>query len=263
MAASPIARRINGERITVLSWGRAILMQIAHPLIAAGVAEHSGFRSHALGPVRRLHGTVRAMLALTFGDDAQADRAARGILAIHDRVAGRLPVPVGAYPAGTPYSAHDPDLLLWVHVTLMDSMLLFYERLVAPLDRVERDAYLADAADGVRRIGLPADRAPRDVETLASHLEQAMASGRLAVSPQARELADAILRPAFGFLAWPAVRAQAALTIGTLPPAIRGMYGFAWPAVQERRLATAVDILSRARRIAPDRIARFGAARQP
>ena len=133
MDVPPIVRRINGERLMVLGWGRAILMQLAHPLIAAGIGDHSDFRSGPVGTAQRLRRTVRAMLALTFGDEVHAARASRQILAIHDRVHGTLPTAVGPFPAGTRYSAHDPDLLLWVHSTLLDSMLLFYADLVAPL----------------------------------------------------------------------------------------------------------------------------------
>ena len=65
---STISWRINAERFVLLGWGRAILLQFAHPLVAAGVAEHSSFRESGAAAVRRLHLTVKAMLALAFGD---------------------------------------------------------------------------------------------------------------------------------------------------------------------------------------------------
>ena len=138
-AASPVARRINAERLMLLGWARAILLQLAHPLVAAGVADHSSFRDGPLASARRLHHTVRSMLALTFGDDAGRDLALDGIRTIHRRVNGTLRTAVGRFPQGTRYSAEDPDLVLWVHVTLLDSIPLVYERLIAPLTDAERD----------------------------------------------------------------------------------------------------------------------------
>jgi uncharacterized protein (DUF2236 family) len=254
-----IVRRVNGERLTVLGWGRAILMQLAHPLIAAGVAEHSHFRSTPLGAVTRLRRTVVAMLALTFGDDAEADRAVRGILAIHDRVHGRLPAAVGGFPAGTPYSAHDPNLLLWVHATLLDSSLHTYKTLVAPLRPEDGDAYVREAADAVGRLGLDPERAPRTVAEVQAYLAAMLASDRIAVSPLARQVADAVLSP---WLLFPANRIQRLLTIGALPPVIRGMYGYPWSSTRQRRLERVQRAIRLARATAPGFIARFAAARR-
>src|SRR5262245_15266928 len=128
--AFPVARKINREAVVLLGWGRAILLQLAHPLVAAGVGDYSGFRSGARGFVRRVRGTVGGMLDLTFGTADEAQRIIDRINSIHDRVNGRLPAAVGIFPAGTPYSARDPKLLLWVHATLIDSMTVAYETFV-------------------------------------------------------------------------------------------------------------------------------------
>src|SRR5690606_11371838 len=109
---------INAERLMLLAWARAILLQLAHPLIAAGVYEHSAFRSGPLTAAGRLYHTVKAMLALTFGDAAAQRTTIDNILSIHRRVRGTIPEAAGRFPAGTPYSAEDPDLVLWVHATL-------------------------------------------------------------------------------------------------------------------------------------------------
>src|SRR5689334_8440880 len=114
MTSDPIfsvARRVNAERLVVLGWSRAILLQLAHPLIAAGVYEHSTFRASPVAALSRLHHTVGAMLALTFRDEAERARALDGVRAIHARVNGTLKEPVGRFPAGTRYSAEDPELV--------------------------------------------------------------------------------------------------------------------------------------------------------
>ena len=86
-----ITWKINREMIVVAGWGRAILLQLAHPAVAAGVHHHSSFRGSLGSGVRRLQSTVGAMLALTFGDTEEMITAAAGINAIHDRVRGRVP----------------------------------------------------------------------------------------------------------------------------------------------------------------------------
>ena len=123
-----ISHRINAERIVLLGWGRAILLQLSHPLIAAAVYEHSGFRSTTWAAVTRLYHTVHAMLALTFGSEAEREKALDGIRQIHQRVHGALKTGTRRFPEGTLYSAEDPDLVLWVHATLLESVPMAYER---------------------------------------------------------------------------------------------------------------------------------------
>ena len=101
--ARGISWRVNAERLMLLAWARAILLQLAHPLIAAGVAEHSTFRGGVLAAALRLHHTVHAMLSLTFGDAPAREQTLDTIRAIHRRVNGRLPHAVGSYASGTAY----------------------------------------------------------------------------------------------------------------------------------------------------------------
>src|SRR5919108_1604147 len=96
-----ISVRVNAERLVLLGWTRAILLQLAHPLIAAGVYDHSSFRATPWAAASRLHSTIRAMLALSFGTDAEREHALHGIRAIHTRVHGHLTETVGVFPAGT------------------------------------------------------------------------------------------------------------------------------------------------------------------
>src|SRR5215204_3259705 len=132
-----ITWKINREMIVVAGWGRAILLQLAHPAVAAGVHGHSSFRGSLRASFRRLHSTVGAMLSLTFGDHEQMVTAAAGINAIHDRVRGRVPAlpetpGTSCATTGGTYSAHDPELQRWVHATMLDSIPMTYERFVGP-----------------------------------------------------------------------------------------------------------------------------------
>ena len=85
-----ITWKINREVIVVAAWGRAILLQLAHPAVAAGVHDHSSFRGSIRSSFGRLHSTIGAMLSLTFGDTEQMIAAAAGINTIHDRVRGHI-----------------------------------------------------------------------------------------------------------------------------------------------------------------------------
>jgi uncharacterized protein (DUF2236 family) len=241
MAGTPdtVSRRVNAERIVLLGWSRAILMQLAHPLVAAGVAEHSTFRGGRLAAAVRLHHTVRAMLALTFGDDRARTAALDEIRSIHRRVHGLLPVAAGPFSAGTPYSAEDPALVLWVHATLLDSIPLVYDRVIAPLTGDEHNAYCAEAAAIAVDLGAHSDEVPRTRAALMHYLDRVYASGAIVVSPQARALAGSVLSPfspLLGAAIAPAAAVNRLVTIGLLPPAVRGQYGFGWNDARERWL---------------------------
>ena len=129
----PVSWTIHREVVLLLGWARAILMQFAHPLVARGVADHSGFTREGFGRWRRLHRTLGAMLTLTFGTEAEVAATIAHINGIHHRVRGRLAVPEGRFEPGHAYGANDPALLRWVHATCLDSFLLTYELFVAPL----------------------------------------------------------------------------------------------------------------------------------
>jgi len=245
----------------VLGWSRAILLQLAHPLVAAGVAEHSGFRAGRLAAVARLHHTVRAMLALTFGDAPARQAAIDGIRAIHRRVHGRLPESAGRYPAGAPYSAEDPALVLWVHATLLESIPLVYDRIVQPLTPEERDRYCAEAAAIAIELGARPDEVPRTWAATEACLAQAYASGAIAVSAQARGLAAAVLSPPFAWVAGPLARANRLVTIGLLPASIRAQYGLDWDDRREAALLRTLRRLRAIRRVLPRRVAWWPEAR--
>jgi uncharacterized protein (DUF2236 family) len=260
-ASASQARRVNAERLALLGWTRAILMQIAHPLVAAGVFEHSGFRGSPLAAATRLHHTVKAMLALTFGDDASRDQAIAGILAIHRRVHGHLASAVGPFPAGTAYSAEDPALVLWVHATLLDSLPLFYELLVEPLTTAEHDAYCEEAAPVAVALGAREADVPRTRGAVQELLEATYRSGVIVVGPEALELSRAIMRPPAATLVAPAAWLNELVTMGLLPEHIRTQYGFAWTPGRARALPVALRAIRVLRHGMPERVALWKQAR--
>jgi uncharacterized protein (DUF2236 family) len=255
----PVALRVNAERIVVLGWPRAILMQMAHPLIAAGVAAHSSFRAGIVAAPRRLHGTVRAMLALSFGDATARDAALVGIRAIHRRVHGTLSEPVGRFPAGTRYSAEDPDLVWWVHLTLLDSIVRFYEQAVGPLTPDERDAYCRESAWVAVALGARPEDVPRAWTDAQRAVDATIASGVLAVGRDGHAIARAVLSPPLAGLAWPITRHTRTLTIGSLPSAIAEAYGLHETSASTVR---AFRRLKHVRRMLPDVLALWPDARR-
>lgn len=257
-----VAERINAERLVVLGWGRAILLQLAHPLVAAGVADHSTFRADRFARYRRLHATIAAMRALTFGTPREIEETAATINAIHDRVHGTLREDVGRFPAGTPYDAHDPDLLVWVDATLRDSLPRAYELFVAPLTPAERDSFCAEGDEVMALLGIPAGSRPADYASLQAYMEGMIEGGTIAVSATARTMGKEVVAPPFWRMLWPAGRINRLATIGLLPPKIREAYGFSWSAADQRALDAWAGRLRRWRRHAPDLFALWPEARR-
>jgi uncharacterized protein (DUF2236 family) len=257
-----ITWRVNAERIVLLGWARAILLQLAHPLVAAGVFDHSGFRGTPYAAASRLYHTVHAMLSLTFGDEAARQKTLDAIRAIHRRVNGVLREPTGCYPSGTRYSAEDPDLVVWVHATLVESVLLVYERLVAPLTAAERDEYCAEAFPIAIALAARENDVPRTWADLRAYLDRMYASNAIAVGTQGRELARAVLSPSGGWLVAPATWINRMITVGLLPAQLREQYSMTWSARHECAVKRLVAVLRLTRRVMPDVIALWPDARK-
>jgi uncharacterized protein (DUF2236 family) len=260
-AAYQVVQRVNSERLVVLGWSRAILLQVAHPLIAAGVTEHSSFRGGALQAATRLHHTVYAMLSLVFGDSGARAAAVNRIREIHTTVNGTLGQDVGRFAAGTRYSAEDPALLLWVHATLVDSTADIYQRLVGPLTAAELDALCVESAPLLHEHGGDPAATPLTWTAMQDYINGIYASGTLAVSDAARELGQAVLSPRAAGMVVPFSRTQAIVTIGLLPPDVRTTYGFEWTPAQQRRFDRTLAFLRGVRRRTPSRIAQWRIAR--
>ncbi|MGH2353747.1 MAG: oxygenase MpaB family protein [Chloroflexota bacterium] len=257
-----VAWKINSEVVLLLGWGPAILLQFAHPLVAAGVAEHSRFLSEPKGRLRRLRHTLRAMLALTFGTREQVAQAARGINAIHDRVHGSLSKPAGPFPAGHGYSAHDPSLLRWVHATLLDTFPRVYELYVGPLSQEEKDRYCAEASGIEALLGIPDGYLPRSTAELRAYMNAMYASGEIAVDATARNLADEIIHPPLPRVAGPLLGLAQLPTIGLLPPPIRESYGFTWGRRRDAALHHSARLIRRLVNLAPPALRYWPPARR-
>jgi uncharacterized protein (DUF2236 family) len=217
---------IHREAVLALGLGRALLLQLAHPWVAQAVADHSTFQDD---PIGRLAATVMAAEFLVFGDRSQADLAAAHIRQVHTRIHGTLDDAVGRWPQGTRYSAEDPEALLWVLATLMDSALVLYEACFDRLPPKTVERYLREAAELGAMIGVrPAD-APHTRGELDAYMETMVAEGSVAVGPIALHMAGALLRPAMPLrartISWPYRAAARAAASMAMPAGLREQYG--------------------------------------
>ena len=256
-----VSRKINREVVVLIGWGRAILMQLAHPLIAAAVADNSQFQHGARGYARRAYQTIGAMLDLTFGTPEEARRIVDRINGIHDRVNGRLGCRTGLYPADTPYSARDAGLLVWVHATLVESLVVTYERLVAPLSGLEKDRYAAEAAWLAGELGAPASLIPSDYAGVETFMQDARGRGEIAVGDDARRMSAALLAPP-AVLAAPVFWVSRLMTIGLLPADLRAGSGFRWDDRRRRRFERTVTAIRLTHRTLPRLLREWPAARR-
>jgi len=231
-----ITRRVNRENILLLGGGRALLMQLAHPKVAAGVDEHSDFRSH---PVRRLRRTIRMTMAIVFGDRETATAAARAVNQTHSRV------------RGTGYRALDPDLLRWVHATLVDSALVTYETFVKPLSEREREDFFQESKLLGELLGIPRAHFPETLREFQAYLAAMIADGTVRVEARAQDLGRLVVRPKLRLLPGPAMIPFEVVTAGLLPPALREQYGLSWGTAQQRIYRLMVIALPRMVAVTP------------
>jgi uncharacterized protein (DUF2236 family) len=216
--------RVGRERALLAGGTAALLLQVAHPLVAAGVAEHSDFRAN---PFLRLRTTLDRTLTITFGDSSQAAEAADRVRATHERIRGRLGVAASGHREGARYEAKDPDLAMWVHATLVVTALEAYARFVEPLDQSTRALYFEEVKRFGALFGADERVMPSTYPEFVAYVGD-MIESRLLVTAQARLLAQEILRPPVPspFLpAWPLNRL---VTAGLLPARLRTEFGLPW-----------------------------------
>jgi uncharacterized protein (DUF2236 family) len=217
--------RINREAVLLGAGPTALLLQIAHPLVAEGVAQHSTFEAD---PFRRLHGTITTTMDLVFGDGAAAEGAVRRLNGVHASVRGVVADEEAAALANA-YRALDPELLLWVQTTLIVTSVRVYNRWVAPLSRAELDQFWTEARSVGTRLGIPLSQSPADWSALAAYWRRMLArDGPIHATPTARRLAPLIIRPPLPMIPGLAVDLLALPGLAFLPPRLRDEFGIAW-----------------------------------
>jgi uncharacterized protein (DUF2236 family) len=238
-----ILREVVGHRLTGLSGPRALLVMAAHPVAFAGFFAHTGSLDD---PYARLQRTATVMNAVAFDTRRRADKLTAHVREMHRRVNGALPEAVGRFPAGTPYRADDPELLMWILGSLAESAMLVFDKYVRSLSHAERDELWADYRVVGRQFGLADDEMPADSDAFAAYMRDMYASGDLVITRQSRELAiDIVLRPPVPARFKPLVELVNQITIGLLPTDLRRQYGFSWDPLRSVALHGGAEYLKR------------------
>lgn len=206
--------RISRESVMLLGGRATVLLQLAHPLVAAGVVDHSDYRTDPYGRLRR---TLDTMWTIVFESADDAREAAARVGRIHSQVQGKA-------ADGRQYSALDPHLQLWVHATLVYSSIKVYERFIGTLTEDELDRYYEDTKIVGRLFGIPGKSIPTDYASLRKWMREMIDTGEVQVTDLARELAEPIVRP-LQIIPREVNRRTALVTPLLLPRPIREGYG--------------------------------------
>lgn len=240
-APESVIRRIGNSPLTpILGGGPAVLLQVAHPLVAAGVVAHSDYRRDLW---RRLGRTMRALYLIAFGTKREAERAGEAVHAVHARVQGMTEARLGRFPPGTPYAASDPELMLWVHATLVAASLTVYQRFVRALSPEDQERYYREMALVARLFGTPAAVIPPSLAQFRDYFAAELRSETIAVTAPATSVAAVILEAPLPAPMRVLVPAHRLSTAGLLPQRLRDEYGLPWSRLHDGALRVAARSL--------------------
>lgn len=225
-APDSVVRRVSREPSIMLGAGRALLLQLARPAVAQGVADHSDFRTN---PFTRLQGTLEAMIAIVYGTDEVVEGVGRRVGFIHDHV------------VGPGYRANDVDHLLWVHATLVDTVLCTQRAFMTPLPLDDRQRYYQEMTRVAEVFGVPRQSQPADLGEFREYMTAEIDA--VEVTATGRDLGRYILRPE---LPWrlhrplgPALGLHRLCTAGLTPARLRPQFGIRWTPAAEQRFERA------------------------
>lgn len=243
---SSVSWRINREAALFLGAGRAALLQLAHPWVAASLDQHSNLRSD---PLARFHNTFRVIFTMVFGTLEQALAASRTLYQLHTRIQGEIPETAGVFERGSRYSANELDALRWVYATLAESAVLAYETVLPSLLLVEKESYLAESKTFAMLFGIPPEALPADWAAFEAYNRAMWESNTLAVNALSREMAHRILH---GRGSWvPVPRWYCALTAAWMPERLRQEFELPFGKAEADRVARARAWLPRVYRKIP------------
>jgi uncharacterized protein (DUF2236 family) len=250
-----VARMVHGERAVGLLYGqRALLIGALEPLTYTGtmLSTRSADR-----PFQRLARTAKIQETVLLGTREEADKALAVVERLHERVRGTLPEAAGPNAAGTPYSAFDPELMLWTLAVIADSGRAMYETMVRPLSDGERERLWQDYVRFGELFGLPRSEVPGSYREFSAWWTERLSSPDLQATAHGLEMAPLV---AFEQPVPAAARgnivAQNHIIKGTLPPRVREIFGIRWSGAHEASFRAMTAVHRRARRFFPYRMRR-------
>ncbi len=231
---------VNRETVVFLGAGRALLLQLAHPWIAAAIADHSCALD---APLKRFHQTFSISYSMLFGTVSQALTAARRLHRRHAMIRGNLAAAAGPFPARSPYWANEPSALQWVHATLTESALVAHDLALPPLTNEVRERYYGESRRFAALFGLDAGSLPADWKAFTAYNECMWQSDVLTVTPAARAIAEKIFADTGSWLHPPAW--YRALTAQLLPRRLREGFGLRYGRSEQRMAEGALGWIRR------------------
>jgi uncharacterized protein (DUF2236 family) len=250
-----MARRVHGERSVGLLYGqRALLIGALEPLTYTGTMLSTSAGDH---PFTRLARTAKIQERVFLGTKAEADKALAAVHRLHERVKGGLPEAAGVHPAGSAYSAFDPELMLWTLAVIADSGRAMYETMVRPLSPEEREGLWQDYVRFGELFGLPRQSVPGTYPEFTEWWDAKLASPDLHATDHAMEMAPLVAfrqpvpRSARGNIA-----VQNLVIKGTLPPRVRRIFDIPWSAAHEAAFRSVAAAHRRARPAFPRQVRR-------
>ena len=222
---------------------RALLLQVAHPAVAEGVARFSNFQQDALARGRR---TFLAMTNIYFGDRQTADFTAKKMNAMHRHIRGNFPSEKVGRVVPQPYEANDPALKLWVLATLFDTSILAYETILKPLPLEIKQRFFEESKVTARLMEIPAEIYPADFEAFNLYFQNMLHGGELAIGETGRQLCQSILEHKLA-----PRRLSRLLAIGFLPPHLVEAFGIKVLPGDQRKFERAIQISRIGYRLTP------------
>jgi uncharacterized protein (DUF2236 family) len=250
-----MARRVHGDRAVGLLYGqRALLIGALEPLTYTGTMLST--KSNDM-PFTRLARTAKIQETVFLGTREEADKALAAVHRLHERIKGELHEAAGVHPAGTAYSAFDPELMLWTLAVIADSGREMYETMVRPLNEGEREALWQDYVRFGELFGLPRSEVPATHREFAAWFNARLASPDLQATPHAREMAPLVaFRQPVPRAARGNIATQNLVIKGTLPPRVREIFGIRWTGAHESAFRALAASHRRARHAFPRRVRR-------
>lgn len=228
--------RYGGDIRLIGTGAYAILLQVAHPTVGAGVSEHSEFRADPWG---RLLRTLDYSYVMTYGGPALAGEMGKRIREMHKHIKG-------VRPDGERYHALEPEAYAWVHATLAHSIVRGHELLGNPIPANEIEEFYADWRRGGRLIGVRERDLPESWADFGDYFERMVTERleRTAAVDEVLESLESPARPPLAFLpesAWkiariPAMHQTSLVTGGLLSPLLRDRFGIRWTRSKEAQL---------------------------
>lgn len=239
--------RVSRESAVFLGAGRAALLQLAHPWVAAALDQHSSLMAK---PIERFHNTFRIVFTMIFGTAEQAFRAARSLYQLHTRIVGDLPEAIAGYAKGSRYEALQIPALRWVYATLIESAVIAFDCVMPALSSEARATYYEESKVMAGLFGLPSEALPENWTGFSKYVAEMVESQALGVNDLARTMGRSIMSGAGSWIHIP--HWYRALTADWMPERFREEFELPFGAAEQDAAEAAREWLPRIYPALPD-----------